>query len=289
LEDGRKVKGVERAELRRLTIAAKSSGWRLGRALFATLVMLGVVTASATWGGDLPIPTLAGLSPGLVRSIAVQAALMGTVLALAHWITGLGNVGLRRSGAWTSLVLMVPILLLSLMDAKAFGSADAPKVLGLVLLALMVGFTEETYARGFLVTLLGGRRHALLAIAGSSVLFAYLHLPSYSMRFGWPEAFLRSTASAAFSASAAIVVLRSGSIIGPFAFHFINDALMLLGTQSPRPASSGAAAARADLDYRPLIVGLVLALAYWLACRRQIAAAAAAQGSSGRPPARLGA
>lgn len=256
-------------------IAEASLWWRLARALVASAVMLATIFAAAAWEADVPLPDVPALGPRLVRNLAVQLVLLGVVIALAHRIVGLRNVGLRRAGATTSCVMMLPILGLSLMDGNGVSIDDVPKAAALIVLAILVGLTEEIYARGFLVTLLGGRRHAALAIVGSSVLFAYLHVPVYAARYGWAEALLRSTASAAFSAAAAITVLRSGSIVGPLVFHAINDAQMLLGGPT-----AGDVDGAHELDFRPLVSGVVVAVLYWLAARRGIRAAAVADATA---------
>jgi membrane protease YdiL (CAAX protease family) len=142
-----------------------------------------------------------------------------------------------------------------------------------VLWGLMIGLTEELYGRGLLVTLFGGRRRAELAIIGSSIGFAYLHLPTYASSYGLRYALLRSTASAAFSASGAVIRLRSGSIVGLIAFHAIDDTRMLLHDSTAAPTQE---ATEPEAGFvRSFVLGVLVTGAYWLACRREIRRATA--------------
>jgi membrane protease YdiL (CAAX protease family) len=90
-------------------------------------------------------------------------------------------------------------------------------------------------------------------------------MPIYVHRHGLEEALLRCSTSAAFSAVFATIRLRSGSLAGPVLFHGVNDAQFLL---------SGDGGGEAPPSARPMLVGGVIAVVYWLSCRRAILDAA---------------
>lgn len=243
-------------------IADKPLSWRLARVAMATTVML-LAIVGLVWSRDrLGIPQLFGVRAGLVAGVVIQSALLATVLTLAAIFVGLGELRLRLRGAVVSMLLIAPLLLISFADAPGAKFPGALELVVVILYATLIALTEEIYARGMLVTLFGGRRWARLAIIGSSLCFAYMHLPSYSSMFGWEQAWIRSTSSAVFSGIAAIVVLRSGSLVGVIVFHAINDTQAILGGFGSE--SSG------TMSFKPIVFGGVLVAIYWLATRRAI-------------------
>jgi membrane protease YdiL (CAAX protease family) len=233
--------------------------------LLATAVMLTVLVGIVHIPAIRSIPAPPGLDPGIGRGLLMQIPIAITVLFLTYRLAGFANVGLQARGAWTSMALSAPMLALALADRIPEHVPALPALAAALALAAAVGFIEELYGRGLLVTLLGGRRHALLAVLGSSVLFAYLHMPIYLEKFGLRDALLRCTASAAFSATFAIIRLRSGSLVGPILFHAINDAQFLVAEPGV-PSSS----APARVSAMPILLGCVTTLIYWVACRRAI-------------------
>ena len=246
---------------RQIAIAARALRHRLGLALLASAIMLLLLIPLVFVPALRAPPDWLGVRGGVGRGIVLEVPIAIAVAALTHRLAGFGNVGLDRRGAWTSLGLSLPVLVLSLSEAKAVTLPSASTLVGVAILALFVAIVEEVYGRGLLVTLLGGRRHARLAIIGSSVLFAYLHMPIYVYRHGLVDALLRCSTSAAFSAVFATIRLRSGSLAGPIVFHGINDAQFFL---------SGDVNGEAALSARPMLVGGVIAFVYWFSCRRAI-------------------
>lgn len=246
-----------------LAIAERGLRRRIAPALFATAVMLSLLLGLVFVPALRELPAAFGIHDGIARGIALELPIAAAVMLLSHGLVGLTNVGLTMRGAGTSLALSVPVLLLSLADAKPMASPAAAMLAAICLLALLVAVVEEVYGRGLLVALLGGRQHALFAIVGSSVLFAYLHMPIYVHRFGLEDALLRCTGSAAFSVVFAIIRLRSGSLVGPIVFHAINDAQFLL------PVAGGSGPAT-PATAQPILIGAAIAVVYWLGCRRAI-------------------
>lgn len=225
--------------------------------------MIAVLIPVVTLGSDGYVLPPSFVDPGIARGLVFQIPLSLAVLLLTHRLAGLGNVGLQLRGAGTSVMLSVPMLAIGFADGTLWQPRAAPSLVAALLLAVAVGFTEELYGRGLLVSLLGGRRHAQLAVIGSSILFAYLHMPIYVQRHGLRDALIRCTASAAFSATLAIIRLRSGSLVGPILFHSINDAQFLVNDLPPSSES-------APMSLQPILAGLMTTTIYWLGCRRTI-------------------
>ncbi len=252
-----------------VAMGRRSLPGRLGQAAIASAVMIAVLLALVAYRDDIPAPDIG--DPKLARGLIAQALLLAVVVALTVGLAGLGNVGLRMRGAITSLLLSIPLVALGMLDASPQHLPGVATTAALVLWGVMIGLTEELYGRGLLVTLLGGRRRAELAIIGSAIGFAYLHLPTYTSSYGLRYALLRSTASAAFSASGAVIRLRSGSIVGLVAFHAIDDTRMMLHDFTDAPAHTSADTSDAEGGFvRALVMGTLVTGAYWLSCRREI-------------------
>jgi membrane protease YdiL (CAAX protease family) len=257
-----------------LAMGRRSLASRLGRVAIATAVMVAILIAPPALRRDLPVPSI-GLDPGVTRGLFAELLLLTLVVVLVAWLAGLGNIGLRVRGAQTSLILSVPLVGLGLLDGMPSHYPDLSTIAAVAVWGVLIGLTEEMYGRGLLITLLGGRRHAALAIIGSAIGFAYLHVPGYAQTYGWRYALLRSTASAAFSASGAVIRLRSGSILGLVAFHALDDTRSILAGFHAAPSDR---AADADASFlRVIVFGCVWSTAYWLLSRRPIRRAAAAQ------------
>jgi membrane protease YdiL (CAAX protease family) len=174
------------------------------------------------------------------------------------------SVGLQWSGAATSCALCSPVLLLDMLDVSLGGSPDVAQVLAALALGATVGCVEELFGRGVLVTVLGGARHLALSVVLGSILFAYLHMPLYVHWHGFEGAVLRCAGSSAFSATLALIRLRSGSLVGPIFFHAINNTQGLFRTTPKMPPEMMV------IGPKLLIVGSVLTAIYWVACRRAI-------------------
>jgi membrane protease YdiL (CAAX protease family) len=248
--------------------AALSVRRRIGTACVATLLLGCVVLPTYALRKLLVFESLGQSEASALRGLILQFPTAVVVWLLARRLTGrLANAGLQLSGAGVSLAFTVPMILLTVFEHQMAAAPSLERVLLVLVLGLVVGVVEELYGRGVLVTVLGGRSHAALAIVGSSVLFAYLHMPVYWQLHGFRGAFLRCASSAAFSAVFALIRLRSGSIIGPIAFHIIDDVRYLLDARSGTSSSDTA-------SIRPFIIGSVVATLYWLACRGALSNAA---------------
>jgi membrane protease YdiL (CAAX protease family) len=241
---------------------------RLGTALGATLVMAVVITVTYHWRALLPLSAIDEANRAAARNLILQG-LGGIIIFLLarRLVGGLAPLGFCWAGAGVSLALSVPMVLLELLGFQLGAPPSVERLALNLTLGLVVACAEEGFGRGLLVTVLGGGRHAALAVLGSSVLFAYLHLPAYWGVYGLGEATLRCAWSAAFSATFALIRLRSGSLVGPIAFHVVDDVRNLF-------AARGVSSGDGGVDAKPLIVGCVVAAIYWLACHRAIASPA---------------
>lgn len=211
------------------------------------------------------MPALGPLPAKLVGSLVWSGALVLLMLVLAHVSIGLGNIYLTSRGAMFSCLLTAPFFLISLIDAPALEWTGWASLLAVVSLGLLISLAESVFGLGIVLTLWGGRQRAAFAVVAAAVTFAYLHIPTYTMQFGLGEALMRSTQSAAFSIAIGIIVLRSGSMMGPLLFHAINDALMLL-----QPARAATPVAHAT-NPKAIVMGLLISGAYWLWLRKGIA------------------
>jgi membrane protease YdiL (CAAX protease family) len=252
---------------RQRALAARPLRQRLGWALAATGCMLGFLF----WADPL-LERLSDLAKRRLGAwcdskLVEETLILALTLVITQALVGLGNVRLRWRGAWVAFVLTLPILLPGFLDLEA--PAHSPGWRALVhamVVCLGIGFAEETWGRGLLLTLLGGKRHLGLAIVGSAVGFGYLHLPGYVALYGWRDALILSTASSAGSAIAAIVALRSGSILGLVLFHAVDDFRTFYSTFGQPDSFQFSSPANPKV----MIVLTIIALLYWLACRREI-------------------
>lgn len=244
--------------------AEKSTGQRLRAAGLATLAVGAVVIAlnelrfywlaSGRTEPDSPWWPLVRWLPLIVTAAAVAR------LAIQRR----ESVGLQWRGAALSFALCLPVLLLDMFDQRLDGTPGLARVLAALALGMVVGCVEELFGRGILVTLLGGARHLALSVVLSSVLFAYLHMPLYMHWHGFTGAVLRCAGSSAFSATLALIRLRSGSLVGPILFHAINNTQGLFSTAPKVPPEM------MHISPKQLIVGSVVTAIYWVACHRTI-------------------
>jgi membrane protease YdiL (CAAX protease family) len=245
---------------------AKRPAWqRLAAAVTATLLMGLLIATIYPLRTFLVLDGVEKAHAGLVRGLLLQIPGGVAVLLLAHLLLGrLKVAGLQWRGSVTSLVLSIPMLALSLAELEPAASPAVSTVLLSLFAGVVTGCIEELYGRGLLVTVLGGARHLLLAVVLSSLLFAYLHMPTYVQLHGFGGAMLRCAGSSAFAATFALIRLRSGSLAGPIVFHAINNAQMVF--QAPRSA-----APTNNVSAGPLLVGCIVTALYWAACHRGIA------------------
>jgi hypothetical protein len=98
-----------------------------------------------------------------------------------------------------------------------------------------------------------------------------LHMPRYLPEHGLYGAILRCAGSSAWSATFALIRLRSGSLVGPILFHAINDAQFVFAAEPAGPPEA------MDINPRPVFIGCLVTAIYWLACRRAIERSVSAQ------------
>lgn len=246
--------------------AGRPARQRFGAALLATLVVAGLILVLFPLRSRIALPGLRKEELGALRSLVLMGPMAVVVGIMAwRWIGSFEGVGLGWRGAGVSLLFSAPMIALVLVDSRFDAVPRVQRLILTVSMAAAVGCTEELLGRGLLVTLLGGRRHALAAVVGSSVLFAYLHLPGYWQTYGFRVAMLRCASSAAFSAVFALIRLRSGSLAGPIVFHVIDDAQHLFQTPSAAPPGEVSA------SIFPFLRGCGVSALYWLVCRGAIA------------------
>jgi membrane protease YdiL (CAAX protease family) len=191
----------------------------------------------------LGIFILGGAVAGLLQfaytiSVLFQVAAADIVLALIG-IFLLYRLGWFREAGYASLIkvrhlpLLVLPLIVALLSFSEGVTVTAPlSVIGFALFALLIGFSEETYFRGLMLTGLQptGVWRAVLV---SSFLFAAPHLLNIFAGL-WDPAFAVADTVAAFGIGVTFAALRirTGSIWPSIGLHALTDfsALLALGT-----------------------------------------------------------
>lgn len=197
--------------------------WRLSSAVAFTLLVLGVNLVASLAAREILTHRL----PDLVTALLVGACLTAAslvVLAVAwlvaasHGITFAESVALRRPRALSPAAWIIPAvagavaarlfavayattvasmrLELPGMDADPllfFPGGAASAVVLVAVVVLVAPFAEEVAFRGVLLPALGAHWGSVVAVLGSSALFALIHLSPYlfvpilvaSLVFGW--------------------------------------------------------------------------------------------------------
>lgn len=185
--------------------------------------LIPAIVYAARSGGETDDSVLADLWPGLVVASVLLVALV--------WASGWSRqVGLVRArvGWWRWYV--VPSVwafgLLVVGRLSAWGEPDPFPLVGLVLVLLLVGFTEELTFRGFLLHSFRTRMPLGVAVGAVSVLFALLHTGT-----GESVASIIATIVAVFALGVlqAALYVVGGSLIPVIAFHVWWDLMVFSG------------------------------------------------------------
>ncbi len=191
----------------------------------------------------LGIFILGGAVAGLLQvvyqaSVLIQVAVADLVLA-AIGVLLLYRLGWFREAGYTCLIrvrhlpLLVLPLIVALLSFSEGISVTAPlSIIGFALFALVIGFAEETFFRGLMLTglLPTGVFRAVLV---SSFLFAAPHVLNVFAGL-WDPTFALADTVAAFGIGVTFAALRirTGSIWPSIGLHALTDfsALLALGT-----------------------------------------------------------
>jgi hypothetical protein len=193
-------------------------------AILALLISLipAVVYAARTGGGS-DDSVLADLWPGLIVASVLLVALV--------WASGWSrHVGLVRARVgwwrWYALPSVWAFGLLVLGRLSHWGEPEPFPLVGLILVLLLVGFTEELTFRGFVLHLFRTRMPLGIAVAAVSALFALLHTGT-----GESAASIIATIVAVFSLAVlqAALYVAGGSLIPVIAFHVWWDLMIFSG------------------------------------------------------------
>lgn len=191
--------------------AAAASLPALGAALVTTSLIL---VASALLGLRLArVPIAEGLGMSRPPAAAVAAACLGVV--------GLGPV----SEVLLSIAQrLVPGLTLGTLDSISTAIGGVPLWAGLLLFALMPGFTEELFFRGAFQRAFG---RGAKAVVLSGVTFAAYHIDPHHAFAILPVGLFLAWAAA-----------RTGNLWVPIAAHVVNNALSIVLTKVNGPVAT---------------------------------------------------
>lgn len=195
----------------------------------------------------------------------VMVAVIEFCLLLAALFCALGfgprRVGLDWEGVPRSLVLLSPLMVVLavtfwLDPTVSLGDALSSRTIGIAIFAAcLIGLVEELVFRGFIVGLLGGVRAPVLAVVGSSILFAAPHVIAAD---GTPQQhplLVAFTVAGLFGVPFALVYLRTGSILGLAIVHAAWDALVIGARGLDQPATAVDAGADAWLVPAAVAIG----------------------------------
>jgi membrane protease YdiL (CAAX protease family) len=225
--------------------------------LFA-LLLLGIFLFTGAVAGALHF--VSGVS--LIVQVAVAdivLAVIGVVLLYRlGWFEKAGYTSSIKARHIPLLVLPLIVALLSFSDGIAV--TDPLVVAGFALFALLVGFTEETFFRGLMLTGLvpTGVYGAVLL---SSFLFAAPHMLNIFAGL-WDPSFAVADTVAAFGIGVTFAALRirTGSIWPAVGLHTLTDfsALLALGTIEVGAQSQGSLAGTAIIGIILTVYGLLI-------------------------------
>ncbi len=174
-------------------------------------------------------------TPGAVWTVIVAEAALLLVLLFVSLAYGWRRVGLRLEGTARSLLLLAPlgaVLAWSLATTPGFSWSQAvasPMFKLFIVLAVLVGLTEELFFRGLIVGMLGGPNRPALAIIGSAILFGAPHVIAPTGQAQDHPLYVVFTIALLFGVPFAVVYIRTGSILGLALVHAAWDAIVFGG------------------------------------------------------------
>jgi len=197
--------------------------WRVGAALSLVFLVLGVNLVASLAAREILIQELSDTATALLVGACLTAASLVTLAVV--WLVAANNettfaesVGLRRPRAVSAAAWIVPAVagavatrlfavayatIVTTLDLKLpgmdadpllfFPGGAASAVVLVAVVVLVAPFAEEVAFRGVLLPALGARWGSVVAVLGSSMLFALIHLSPFlfvpilvaSLVFGW--------------------------------------------------------------------------------------------------------
>ncbi|HTY14403.1 MAG TPA: CPBP family intramembrane glutamic endopeptidase [Methanoregulaceae archaeon] len=194
------------------------------------LILLGIFIIGGAIAGALQFAYKVSIIFQIAAADSVLAAIGILLLYRLGWFREAGYANIIKARHLPLLVLPLIVALLSFSEGI---TVTAPlSVVGFALFALLIGFCEETYFRGLMLTGLFpvGVYRAVLV---SSFLFAAPHLLNISAGL-WDPSFAAADTIAAFGIGVTFAALRirTGSIWPSIGLHALTDfsALLAIGT-----------------------------------------------------------
>ena len=246
----------------------KGRWWKAVVAVVGYLVLYGLVgqAIGAIFRGEIDT-TNVFVTPGnlflvLGASIVVGAIILVAFLASVGWLR---PVFARqpisgRGWMWIFVVLaIIPIVLrFAGIDYDSYG---VPVVVTMLLIGLLIGFTEELLYRGIVIKILrdGGHRELSVAVI-SSLLFALSH--SVNLLSGQPLLTVALTVVFTFGFGMVMyLVLRvTGNIVWPMLIHALTDPTTFLASGGIDTSTGAAHSQLLDLASPFNIVFVIAAL-----------------------------
>ena len=246
----------------------KGRWWKAVVAVVGYLVLYGLVgqAIGAIFRGEIDT-TNVFVTPGnlflvLGASIVVGAIILVVFLASVGWLR---PVFARqpisgRGWMWIFVVLaIIPIVLrFAGIDYDSYG---VPVVVTMLLIGLLIGFTEELLYRGIVIKILrdGGHRELSVAVI-SSLLFALSH--SVNLLSGQPLLTVALTVVFTFGFGMVMyLVLRvTGNIVWPMLIHALTDPTTFLASGGIDTSTGAAHSQLLDLAGPFNIVFVIAAL-----------------------------
>jgi len=212
-----------------VVVDSNRSGIRLGRHtwLVAVLALLVSFVPSVVFyistGGESDGNVLADLWPGLV----VASTLLIGLLWASGWSHRVGFV--RPKVGWWRWYVLPSVWAFGLYGAgrlSGWGDPEPFPLAGLILVLILVGFTEETVYRGFLLHAFRTKLPLGAAVVATSSLFALSHTGT-----GETAASIAVTIVAVFALAVlqAALYVVGGSLIPVIAWHIWWDLMMFSG------------------------------------------------------------
>jgi membrane protease YdiL (CAAX protease family) len=231
-------------------VARRRLGWVGVVALWLAFAFLPAIVDSLTHARfDNYFPDLAratGLLPGRV----VEFVLIVVVISLLRWWDVVLHERLRAR-AWVWIVVVVPLALsLGFVDRGNLADSGWALVLGVLAISLLIGFSEELFFRGVILTAMRDRYgKEWLAALLTTVIFGLSHFSG-----GIPN--ILSTLVTGFL----FYWMRrvSGGIVVPAIVHSLYDFAIYSSYTGPSPADTDA------LSLTIFFVGIALSLALLL-------------------------
>lgn len=192
--------------------------------LFTIIIEVTVVAVYLAAGTADHFLALSGLAVYALANSAL-ALILAVVVTRLHWW---GRIGFRRATP-SNLLLVLPVLLPAVVNFypgvrfPGFGAAA-----GFLLLALAVGFVEETAFRGLMLRALeplGVWRAVII----TTILFSVTHLMNVMAGEAGLQAALQLLYTAAVGFAFAALVLRTGTIWPLIVAHALIDFVAFMG------------------------------------------------------------